>query len=148
LQNKNELLQNKNDSLQNQLDAIIKMLNGKKSEKRTDSLIDQLSLFGDPVISKQDKEEEEETVTRTQKKRKEKPARKPLPENLRREIIEIYPDNIPEGSKCIGEEVTEVLEIVAAEVFVKRFVRYKYALPNDTGVITGKRIKYEFCSTF
>jgi len=133
LEKENQELKSKVDSLQNQLDAVLKMLAGKKSEKRTDLLIDQLNLFGDSVVSSQEEEIEQLTITR--KKRKGTPVRKSLPENLRREIVEIYPENIPEGSRCIGSEVTEVLEIIAAEIYVKRYVRYKYALQGDEGVI-------------
>lgn len=137
LEKKVEELEAKNKSLQNQLEAVIKILLGKKSEKRTDSssLIDQLNLFGDPVVVLE--EEEIEKTTTTRKKRKGTPVRKPLPENLRREVVEIYPANIPEGSKLIGSEVTEVLEIIAAEIYVKKYIRYKYALPEDDGVVIG-----------
>ena len=133
LEERIEELESRNLSLQNQLEAVLKMLAGKKSEKRTDLLVDQLNLFGEPVVT--DCEEETEQVTITRKKRKGTPKRKPLPENLRREVVEIYPENIPEGSRCIGSEVTEVLEIIAAEIYVKRYVRYKYALQGDEGVI-------------
>ena len=88
LEKENQELKSKVDSLQNQLDAVLKMLAGKKSEKRTDLLIDQLNLFGDSVVSSQ--EEEIESLTITRKKRKGTPVRKSLQENLSREIVEIY----------------------------------------------------------
>lgn len=68
-------------------------------------------------------------------KRKEKPTRKALPENLRREIIEIEPTEIPDGAVRFDQEITEVLEVRLAEVYVKRYVRAKYALANEEGVI-------------
>lgn len=126
--------------LQNQLGAVLKMLAGKKSEKRTDSSYDHPSLFDDISII-QPEEVLVEEVSYTRQKRKGKPVRKPLPDNLRREIVEIFPDNIPEGSKRIGQEETEVLEIVAAEIYVKKYVRYKFALPNEEGIIIGKMPK-------
>jgi transposase len=135
-----EISQKQIQGLQNQLSAVLKMLAGKKSEKRTDSSYDHPSLFDDISII-QPEEVLVEEVSYTRQKRKGKPVRKPLPDNLRREIVEIFPENIPEGSKCIGQEETEVLEIVAAEIYVKKYVRYKYALPNEEGIIIGKMPK-------
>jgi len=129
-------LKKQNSSLQNQLDAVAKLWAGKKSEKRSFAGIDQLGLFATPKFDKQEGAEKKAVVSKPSK-RKEKPVRKSLPQNLRREIIEIEPDQVPEGSIRIGEEVTEVLEIKVAEVYVKRYVRAKYALPNEQGVIIG-----------
>lgn len=57
------------------------------------------------------------------------PGRHKLPEHLRREEIILEPNNIPPGSKKIGELETEVLEYKEAELFVKRYIRSKYLLP-------------------
>ena len=134
-------LKSKVISLQNQLDAVLKIMLGKKNEKRTDPFIDQPSLFGDTIPLNQQEETEEELISYNRKKRKGNPVRKPLPGNLRREIVEIFPVNIPDGATYIGQEATEVLEIIAAEVYVKRYVRYKYALPKEEGVIIGEMPK-------
>jgi transposase len=60
-----------------------------------------------------------------------------LPENLRREIIIIEPTEDVTGCTIIGEEVTEVLDLIPAEFFVKRYIRYKYARANGEGIITA-----------
>ncbi len=133
-------LRSKVQSLQNQLDAVIKIMQGKKNEKRSNLFADQPSLFGDIPATEQ-QETEQEQITYNRKKRNGNPVRKPLPDNLRREIVDIYPENIPEGATCIGQEVTEVLEIAAAEIYVKKYVRYKYALPKEEGVIIGEMPK-------
>ena len=68
-------LRKKVDSLQNQLNAVLKIMAGKKSEKRSTIAQDQLGLFGD--VQPQKKEETEEDFDKnTTKKRKKKP--KPL----------------------------------------------------------------------
>ena len=123
-------------ALQNQLDAVVKLISGKKSEKRSFVGIDQIGMFTSPESKKPTGVDKKPVATKSSK-RKEKPVRKALPENLRREIIEIEPDQVPEGSVRIGQEITEVLEIRVAEVYVKRYVRNKYALPNEQGVIIG-----------
>ena len=51
----------------------------------------------------------------------------------RDEIIE--PDTIPDGSKRIGEEVTELLEYKPGELYVRRLIRPKYALNGGEGVL-------------
>lgn len=38
----------------------------------------------------------------------------------------------------IGEDVTEVLDIIPAEVYVKRYVRRTYARPNGEGIVMGE----------
>jgi transposase len=70
------------------------------------------------------------------KKREKGTGRMLLPENLRREIIIIEPTEDVTGCTIIGEEVTEVLDLIPAEFFVKRYIRYKYARANGEGIIT------------
>lgn len=57
------------------------------------------------------------------------PGRSPLPAHLRREEVILEPATVPEGSKKIGEEITEELEYDPAELFVKKYIRPKYAVP-------------------
>jgi transposase len=82
-----------------------------------------------------------ETITYERKKRKEnpeKPVRQPLPAHIERREEIIVPDPIPEGSKLIGEEVTEILEYTPGEFHVRRIVRRKYALPEEAGIVIGE----------
>lgn len=58
--------------------------------------------------------------------KKEHPGRMKLPEHLERREIIIEPEQITEGSKKIGEEVTEELEYEPGKLFVNRYVRPKY----------------------
>ncbi|MCY7421340.1 MAG: IS66 family transposase zinc-finger binding domain-containing protein [Chitinophagaceae bacterium] len=56
-----------------------------------------------------------------------------LPEHLRREIIILQPDTDVTGLKKIGEEVTEILDFIPGELYVKQYIRPKYVVPvNDT----------------
>lgn len=57
------------------------------------------------------------------------PGRMKLPEHLRRETIILQPDTDVTGLKKIGEEITEVLEWVPGELYVKQFIRPKYVSP-------------------
>lgn len=69
---------------------------------------------------------------------KRHPVRKSLPEHLerRREVIE--PNSLPEGAKCIGQEVTEILEYIPGQLYVREIIRKKYALPGGIGIIMAE----------
>ena len=66
------------------------------------------------------------------------PGRMKLPEHLRREEIIIEPSQDTTGCKPMGEEVTEELEWQPGELFVKKYIRIKYARPDGEGVLMGK----------
>jgi transposase len=80
------------------------------------------------------KEAEKEIISyeRQKPEKKKQPVRLPLPDDLRREEEIIEPEGIDENWVHIGEEVTEVLEHTPGELFVRRIVRRKYALKNET----------------
>ena len=66
------------------------------------------------------------------------PGRMKLPENLRREEIVIEPTEDITGCRKMGEEITEVLEYQPGELFVKKYIRVKYAKANNSGVVIGE----------
>ncbi len=66
-------------------------------------------------------------------KPKAHPGRMKLPEHLRRETIVLKPDSDVSGLRKIGEEVTEILDYIPPELYVKQYIRYKYALPLSEG---------------
>lgn len=66
------------------------------------------------------------------------PGRMKLPESLRREEIIIEPAADVSNCKKMGEEITEVLEWQPGELFVKKYVRTKYAKPGNSGVLIGE----------
>jgi transposase len=90
----------------------------------------------------QQQEEELQQVSYTRKKlAKEEtqgPGRLPIPAHLRREEIIIEPDEVPEGPKKIGEQITEVMEYKKAEIYVRKYIRPKYALPKEAGIKIGQ----------
>ena len=122
------------DDLQGQLYYLKRQLFGKKSEKLS---VDQRLLFENLYNQIEERIEE-------QKQAKSEPApksrnqnhngRRPLPQDLPREPIEIEPaeedlvcDTCGSEKSRIGEEVTEKLEYKPASFYVKRYVRSKYA---------------------
>jgi transposase len=65
-------------------------------------------------------------------------GRMKLPESLPREQVMIEPVEDVSGLKKIGEEVTEELELVEARLYVKQYVRPKYAKQNGAGILIGE----------
>jgi transposase len=139
-----EIQQQKNTSLSFELDKLRKYIFGSKSEKLPLKTFDanQINLF-DLGTTQQQKEELSEVAVeqakkKPAKKREKGKGRMKLPENLRREIIIIEPAEDTTDCVKIGEEVTEVLELIPAELYVKQYVRPKYARACGEGVIIGE----------
>jgi transposase len=134
------------EELTNELLYLCRVLFGRSSERCIKEDPNQLKLDfgGEDTLAEEARvqlEEARETITYQRRQRREnplQPVRQPLPSHLERkeEIIESNP--LPEGSKCIGEEVTEVLEYTPGILYVRRIVRRKYALPGEEGVATGE----------
>jgi transposase len=122
----------------NEVIALRRRLFGRSSERFIPEDPSQLSLAFDGQESLPEELEiqtQEIEVSYTRKKENTKqPVRNAIPEHIRREEVVIEPENIPEGSIRIGEEVTEKLVYVPGEVFVKRTIRPKYALPQGGGI--------------
>lgn len=143
LQSANEGLQTKLVKLSDELLYLRRTLFGRSSERYIKEDPNQLSLdfYGSTQL-----EEETAYLNGISKKssitkdnsglpQRKHPVRKLLPEHLerRREIIE--PSPLPDDAKCIGQEVTEILEYIPGKLYVRQIIRKKYALANDGGII-------------
>ncbi|MCP4135716.1 MAG: IS66 family transposase, partial [bacterium] len=130
-----------NATLKNELaykDLIIanlqKMLFGSKSERFVPEVpSNQISLFEQEKKKESPQESpEKEVITyeRNKPKKKQKPGgRIPLPSDLPRIEIVIEPEENTEGLVRIGEEVTEILDIIPPVFRVIHVIRPKYAKP-------------------
>ena len=80
------------------------------------------------------------SYTRHQKKSSttKLPSRNPLPAHLRREEIRLEPEGDVSDLKKIGEEITEELEFVPPELYVKKYIRAKYAKPEGEGIVIAE----------
>ncbi len=126
------------DELKRQLAELKRLIFGTKSEKYVPKVNDtQLSLF-EEEIERQDKEIEEYTIIykrEKSKKQQQKPVRSQIPAHLPRVEEVIEPKNIEQGAVKIGEEITELLEIKPAKIFVRKIIRPKYSLPKQEKII-------------
>ena len=124
-----------------QLDQLRRAIFGHKSERFVPENPDQLLLdFDMGEEAKVEPQSEEISYTRVKKAKKaiQPNVRMVLPAHLPRVEETIEPTNIPQGSKKIGEEITEVLEITPAKIFVRRIIRPKYALPQQAGIVIAE----------
>lgn len=131
------------EKLNFELDKFRKYIFGNKSEKLSTKQVDlsQVSLFdlGTPAEEQEVLSEAAAVKTKKQpKKRAKGTGRMPLPDNLRRETIVIEPKEDVSDCVRIGEEVTEILDVKPAELFVKRYERPKYAKSDKSGIVIGQ----------
>jgi len=127
--------------LKEELAKLKRMIFGQRSERFiADALPNQLMLnLGVSGITPEIQTEKIE-YTRQKQQPTPKPAhsRSPIPERLRREEIIIEPEEDLTGAKKIGENITEVLEYKPGEIYVKKYIRPKYALPEEKGIVTAQ----------
>lgn len=141
------------EALTHQLEGLQKLIFGSRSERFLPTAAtpspEQLSLLAGllpeppaaPAVVTTKVEYTKTTVV-DKAPPKPHPGRMQLPERLRREVTMLLPEGDVSHLEKIGEEVTEVLDLVPAELFVKQYIRPKYAAPADaeghTQVLTAE----------
>lgn len=121
--------------LQHQLSLLQKLVFGPRSDRfkvAEEAPANQLSLdvTTEPIAEVEVKKTtiKEHDRAKVNLKAKKHPGRTPLPSSIRREEIIIEPQEDVTGCTRLEDEVTEVLEVKAAEFYVKRYVRRKYVM--------------------
>jgi transposase len=129
----NKKLQLRLEQTEFQLAQLKRMLFGAKRERFIPTQYEnQLSLpFDTEPKSNPEKEQETITYVRKKQKRENHPGRLALPSHLPVEEVTIEPKEDTTGMKCIGQEVTNQLELVPAKLFIKRYIRPKYIKSQD-----------------
>lgn len=141
LKSENDRFKSENAWLKYQLAELKRMLHGPKSERYAALDPNQPTLFELPEEERNTKPAEFETVTRKKpEKKKRHPLRMEIPAHLPRRTEVIEPENLPEGAKKIGENITEILEYEPGSVWVRQIIRPKYIVEqNDeqTRIVTA-----------
>ena len=107
-----------------ELEQLKRALFGSKSERFVgNETSGQLDIF---TKEKTEAESVGSIAVAAHTKKKKKPKRKKLPEHLERQTEIIEPDLDVTLMRCIGEQVTEKLEVVPAKLFVREIKRPKY----------------------
>lgn len=121
-----------------QIAQLQRMLFGQKRE-RFEGNSNQL-LLPFELDQEQEKKQEEvliERISYLRNKQSTHQGRLKLPEHLPVEEVEIYPEGDLSEMVCIGKEIREELDCVPARFFIRRYIRYKYAPKDRTGVLIG-----------
>ncbi|MFZ6011178.1 MAG: IS66 family transposase [Bacteroidota bacterium] len=129
--------------LTHRLNQLEKIVFGSRHERfiPTDSP-QQLALALNTQTASKPEPVKQETIQYT--RRKSSPnanvqaARMTLPASLPREQVIIEPKEDVSGFRKIGEEVTEELERIPGKLFVRQYVRPKYARPSGEGIVIGE----------
>lgn len=130
------------DDLQGQLYYLKRQLFGKRSERLDPNQRLLFENLYEQVKAKLEEQKPPQTKKTPSRRNRNHNGRRPLPAALRRETLEIEPDEQEKVcSIChhpkdrIGEEVTEKLEFVPACFYVQRYVRPKYACKHCQGQV-------------
>jgi transposase len=134
--------------LEEELQLLRHKIFGRRSERFTAEDHRQSSLFDEAEITNQEHlEQTSEPTIQVAGHRRAKPGRKPLPAGLPREDVV---HDIPEEQKVcscgqklvrIGQETSEQVEIIPAQIKVIRHIRPKYACQKCEGIDSPQAVK-------
>jgi transposase len=119
--------------LKHQLAELQRLIYGSKRERFITPDPLQSTLFDLPTTEVTETKTEDIAFTRTKPQARDKkhPLRAELPAHLPRKTEIIEPENLPEGSKFIGNEITEILEYDPANIYVRQIIRPKYIIESS-----------------
>ncbi len=125
-----------------QIDQMNRLLYGAKRERFIQNTDETQMTLPFEVEQEPEPEKQQEVITyiRSKNKHENHPGRLPLPSHLPVEEIIIEPKEDTTGLKCIGNEITDQLELVPAKLFIKRFIRPKYIKPTDDTALNHEGI--------
>lgn len=127
-------------NLRHELDQLKRLVFGSRHERFISAIAQEQLALGLTVEAKQaDPVVAVQTIEYTRKKKeateKVQTGRMKLPADLPREQVILEPSEDVSGLKKIGEEITEELERIPGKLFVRQYVRPKYARPQGEGVV-------------
>jgi len=130
-------------NLRHELDQLKRLVFGSRHERFVPTIPPEqlaLGLAALPAQASPAPTTQKIDYTRTIKAPTEKvhTGRMKLPANLPREQVVIEPTEDIVGWTKIGEEITEELERIPGKLFVRQYVRPKYAKPNGEGIVIGE----------
>jgi transposase len=124
------------DLLKHQFDQLKKLVYGRTSEKSVYVSPDQLKLELETERVEACNIHDGQRVasyTKSKAKNEDHPGRNRIPEHLRREYIDIHPDNVPADAVIFDTEETEQLEYDPGRLFATVYRRFKYKRQKEDG---------------
>lgn len=130
-------------NLRHELDQLKRLVFGSRHERFIPTTPPEQLSLGINVEQKPTPVAATERIEYTRKKKQAttetiKTGRMKLPAELPREQVLIEPSEDVTGLKKIGEEITEELERIPGKLFVRQYVRPKYAKSNGEGVVIAE----------
>lgn len=74
-----------------------------------------------------------DSYTKQKAEKKKHPGRNEIPAHIRREYVDMHPENLPEGAELFDTIETPQLEYDPAKIFAKVYRRFKYKLVKPDG---------------
>jgi transposase len=129
--------------LKHELDQLKRLVFGSRHERFVPTTPQEQLALGLDVQQVQPPVPSVQTIEYTRKRKeasseKLQTGRMKLPASLPREQVIIEPAQDVSGWIKIGEEITEELERIPGKLFVRQYVRPKYAKPDGNGVVIGE----------
>lgn len=126
--------------IKHELDQLKRLVFGSRHERFLPATAQQQLILGLAVQQIEPPVPSVQTIEYTRQKKqasstKIHTGRMKLPAHLLRERVIIEPTEDVSGCISIGEEITEELERTPGKLFVKQYVRIKYARPNGEGIV-------------
>lgn len=137
-----QLLNQKLVQRDEQIAVYKRLIFGPKRERYIACSVSQMSLPFE-ATDQQKKESEERHTQRIEytrrKAARKHPGRVSLPDHLPVEQVIIDPPGDLSDKLCIGQLITDKLEMIPAKAFIKRYIRNKYVVKGnpDAGVLVG-----------
>lgn len=129
----NRLLREELIETKRQLAELQKLIFGSKRERFiSDISADQLSLFNQEEVEKDNPVVEKEKISYERAKKKH-PGRQALPDHLPVQEIVIEPEGDLDNTKVIGQDVTETLKYTPASLIKVRTIRPRRVKTDDSG---------------
>ena len=129
--------------LQHELDQLKRLVFGSRHERFVPTTPQEQLALGLNVKAVESPAPSVQTIEYTRKKKENSSeklhtGRMRLPASLPREQVIIEPTEDVSGWIKIGEEITEELERIPGKLFVRQYVRPKYARPDGEGVVMAE----------
>lgn len=123
-------LEAKYNALELRFEQLLKLVHGSRKERFVPtSKPEQMALWDEDTNAGAAKVEKEKITY--ERKKKAHPGRTKLPENLPVEEVIIEPEEDTAGMVEIGEEITETLDYKPGKLLKRRYIRKKYARPEE-----------------
>jgi transposase len=122
--------------LKHQLDQLQRLIYARSTEKSSQNIPGQLVLGIDAEVVEACNINDGQKIssyTKYKTEPKKHPGRNQIPAHIPRVVVELKPDNLPEGAELFDKEETEQLEYDPAKLFATVYRRLKYKLTKPDG---------------